>query len=133
MSADSVFQWEQMLSGQYCDIHPAAHTLTIWLVTRVWLSPAAYALVQIGALAFTFALAMRELALAGISRRAQMALTALFALSPVNNVMVITLCQEEPMDATWMKQTCASSSTPVPGSHFPTSLSATLHPPFALC
>ena len=96
MSADSVDQWGQMLSGQYSDIHPAAHTLTIWLVTRVWLSPAAYALAQIGALAFTFALAMRELALAGVSRRAQMALTALFALSPVNNVMVITLWKDIP-------------------------------------
>jgi hypothetical protein len=96
MSADSLYQWGQMLSGQYSDIHPAAHTLTIWLVTRVWLSPAAYALAQIGALAFTFALAMRELALAGVSRRAQMALTALFALSPVNNVMVITLWKDIP-------------------------------------
>jgi hypothetical protein len=96
MSADSLYQWGQMLSGQYNDIHPAAHTLTIWLVTRVWLSPAAYALAQIGALAFTFALAMRELALAGVSRRAQMALTALFALSPVNNVTVITLWKDIP-------------------------------------
>ena len=96
MSADSLYQWEQMLSGRYNDMHPAAHTLTIWLVTRVWLSPAAYALAQIGALAFTFALAMRELALAGVSRRVQMALTALFALSPVNNVMVITLWKDIP-------------------------------------
>jgi len=96
MSYDSVNQWRQMLSGQYYDYHPAAHTLTIWLVTRVWLSPAAYALAQIGALAFTFALAMRELALAGVSRRVQMALTALFALSPVNNVMVITLWKDIP-------------------------------------
>ena len=96
MSSDSVDQWGQMLSGQYNDVHPAAHTLTIWLVTRVWLSPAAYALAQIGALAFTFALAMRELALAGVSRRVQMALTALFALSPVNNVMVITLWKDIP-------------------------------------
>ncbi len=96
MSPDSVDQWGQMLSGRYHDYHPAAHTLTIWLVTRVWLSPAAYALAQIGALAFTFALAMRELALAGVSRRAQMALTALFALSPVNNVMVITLWKDIP-------------------------------------
>lgn len=96
MSADSLYQWGQMLSGRYNDVHPAAHTLTIWLVTRVWLSPAAYALAQIGALAFTFALAMRELALAGVSRRVQMALTALFALSPVNNVMVITLWKDIP-------------------------------------
>jgi hypothetical protein len=96
MSSDSVNQWGQMLSGQYYDYHPFAHTLTIWLVTRVWLSPAAYALAQIGALAFTFALAMRELALAGVSRRVQMALTALFALSPVNNVMVITLWKDIP-------------------------------------
>ncbi len=94
MNADSVYQWEQMLSGRYNDIHPAAHTLTIWLVTRVWLSPAAYALAQIGALAFTFALAMRELALVGVSRRAQMALTALFALSPVNNASVINLWKD---------------------------------------
>jgi len=96
MSPDSLWQWDQMLSGKYYDNHPAAHTLTIWLVTRVWLSPAAYALAQIAALAFTFALAMRELALAGVSRWVQIALTALFALSPVNNVMVVTLWKDIP-------------------------------------
>ncbi len=60
MSQDSVDQWHQLLQGRYEDAHPAFHTLTVWLITRVWLSPAAVALVQIVILsaAIGFGLAM---------------------------------------------------------------------------
>ncbi|MGB9754843.1 DUF6020 family protein [Roseiflexus castenholzii] len=96
MSYDSVDQWGQLLRGKYNDVHPAFHTWTMWLITRVWLSPAAVALAQIGALALVCGLTVRELALLGVSRWVQVVLTVLFALSPVNNLMVITLWKDIP-------------------------------------
>ncbi|ABU59687.1 DUF6020 family protein [Roseiflexus castenholzii] len=96
MSSDSLDQWDQMLRGKYNDVHPAFHTLTMWLITRVWLSPAAVALAQIGALALVCGLTVRELALLGVSRWVQVVLIVLFALSPVNNLMVITLWKDIP-------------------------------------
>ncbi|MCS6841214.1 MAG: DUF6020 family protein [Roseiflexus sp.] len=96
MSTDSVDQWGQMLRGRYHDYHPAFHSLTMWLITRVWLSPAAVALAQIGALALACGLILRELALLGVNRWMQAFLAILFALSPVNNLMVITLWKDIP-------------------------------------
>ncbi|MDW8146905.1 MAG: DUF6020 family protein [Roseiflexaceae bacterium] len=96
LSLDSIDQWAQMLSGQYNDAHPAFHTLTMRVLTLLWLSPAAVALAQISALALAFGLALRELALLGVEKWVQIVLTALFALSPVNNLMVITLWKDIP-------------------------------------
>lgn len=53
-------------------------------------------LAQIAALAMVFALTLRELALVGVARWAQVGIVALFALSPVNNMMVITLWKDIP-------------------------------------
>lgn len=47
MSPDSFYQWGQTVSGKYNDWHPAIHTLTIWLVTQIWYSPAAVAIFDI--------------------------------------------------------------------------------------
>src|SRR5262249_58527353 len=41
MSADSLDQWRQILTREFNDWHPAFHTLTHWLITRPWGSPAA--------------------------------------------------------------------------------------------
>jgi hypothetical protein len=50
MSYDSLQQWEQMTTGQLDNWHPAFHTMSNWLITRLWLSPAAVALTQIATL-----------------------------------------------------------------------------------
>lgn len=94
LSEDPINQWTQMLSNMYSDDQPAFHTLTNRVITLVWLSPAAVALVQIGAMALAFGLTLRELALLRVSKWVQAFLTALFALSPVNNLMVITLWKD---------------------------------------
>ena len=36
-----------MTTGTYDDWHPVFHTWTNWLITRIWLSPAAIAIAQI--------------------------------------------------------------------------------------
>ncbi|MEI8314971.1 MAG: DUF6020 family protein, partial [Verrucomicrobiota bacterium] len=96
MSSDSVDQWGQMLTGHFNNNHPAFHTLTNWLFTRVWLSPAAVAMAQILALASVFGLTMRELALWGVPRNIRIVITMLFSLSPVNGLMTITLWKDVP-------------------------------------
>lgn len=96
MSLDSGDQWGQMLRGRYEDAHPAFHTLVTWLITRIWLSPGMVELAQIAALAVVFALTLRELAQVGVARWAQVGIVALFALSPVSNMMVITLWKDIP-------------------------------------
>jgi uncharacterized membrane protein YjfL (UPF0719 family) len=40
MSPDSLEQWRHIVQGQFNNDHPAFHTLTTWLITRVWIVPA---------------------------------------------------------------------------------------------
>lgn len=96
MSADSLDQWQQMLTGQYIDHHPAFHTLLIWLVTRLSLTPTAVALAQIVALSLTAAAWLAFMQAAGVPRAVVWAGAALFALTPVNGTMVNTLWKDIP-------------------------------------
>lgn len=47
MSPDSIEQWRELLTFKFIDWHPVFHTLTYWLITRLWLSPAAVVMAQI--------------------------------------------------------------------------------------
>jgi hypothetical protein len=96
MSPDSIAQWDQVLKTSFSNNYPAFHTLTNWLITRIWLSPAAIAIVQIIALACVFSLTMHELGLWGIGLRVRALVTTAFCLSPVNGMMVITLWKDIP-------------------------------------
>ncbi len=96
MSADSMVQWEQVISGRYNDHHPFFHTLLIWLVTRPVLSPTAVAVAQILTLALTagaWLVLMQEM---GLPRWLTGCAAALFALTPVNGTMVNTLWKDIP-------------------------------------
>ncbi len=47
LSKDSLNQFSQLVTGHFTDWHPAFHTMTLWLFTRVWFSPASVIVVQI--------------------------------------------------------------------------------------
>jgi hypothetical protein len=47
LSYDSVYQWDQLSTFQFTDWHPAVHTILMWLLTRVWDSPAIVSLFQV--------------------------------------------------------------------------------------
>jgi hypothetical protein len=96
MSQDSVAQWDQVVKTSFSNNYPAFHTLTNWLITRVWLSPAALAIFQILPLAGVFSLTIYELGLWGIGPRIRALITAVFCLSPVNGMMVISLWKDIP-------------------------------------
>ncbi len=94
LSFDSVVQWGQMVTGQLSNGHPALHSMMIWLVTRVWHSPAAVALCQVLALSLTFGLAVREMGRWGVPAWARGLVTVLFAFSPANTALSITLWKD---------------------------------------
>jgi hypothetical protein len=84
MSFDSLSQWRQILNGQFIDANPAFHTLTEWLLTRIWLSPAIVALTQILSLSLITGYGVRVLRKAGAPLWACWATSILMAISPVN-------------------------------------------------
>ncbi|NPV75382.1 MAG: hypothetical protein HPY59_03300 [Anaerolineae bacterium] len=94
MSPDSTNQWGQVLTGKFFDYHPIAHTLTLWLITRLWLSPAAVALAQILALSLVIAAGLGMLERYGLPRWASWLVSVLFALSPVMGSMSVTLLKD---------------------------------------
>jgi hypothetical protein len=96
MSTDSNVQWGQILSGQFNDAHPVFHTLSMWLVTRVWLSPAAVVISQILFLSLTVAWGIRLLEEHGLPAWAGWLLAAIFAFGPLNGNMVIVLWKDIP-------------------------------------
>lgn len=94
MSPDSFDQWRQVLNGHLRDWHPAFHTMSIWLVTRIELSPATVAVAQIIALGSTAGWALSVLQRYGIPKIVLWFTSVLFALWPVNGFMVITLWKD---------------------------------------
>jgi hypothetical protein len=96
MSADSMDQWGQVLSGRFVDHHPAFHTFLIWLLTRLYFSPTVVAIAQIISLAIVAGLWFAFFESLGI-RRWLIWITALvFAVIPVNGTMVNTLWKDIP-------------------------------------
>ncbi len=96
MSPDSLDQWWEVGKAEFRDAHPAIHTMLVWLVTRVWMSPAAVALTQIVAMAGVLAWGLWRLRTLGMPIWLVWATAVAFALSPVNYRMVITLWKDIP-------------------------------------
>ncbi len=96
MSADSMDQWNQILTGQFVDHHPAFHTFLEWLVTRIYLSPVSIAVAQIIALAFVAGLWFAFLESLGTRRWIIWSIALIFAITPVNGTMVNTLWKDVP-------------------------------------
>ena len=99
MSPDSISQWEQVLLKSISNNYPAFHTLTNWLVTRFWYSPAAIAIIQMVSLAVVFSYVLCELEFWGVSKRVCSLIAVMFSMSPVNGMLVITLWKDIPFTA----------------------------------
>ena len=96
MTPDSINQWGQIVSGQFNDAHPIFHTLIMWLLTRIWFSPAIIGVFQIGFLSLVVAWGISILDREGLPPWASWLLVVVFSLSPVNGNMVITLWKDLP-------------------------------------
>lgn len=96
MSADSMVQWEQVLTGVYNDHHPPFHTFTIWLATRIAFTPTSVAIAQILFLGFVAAQWFVFFEQIGLPEWLIWVSLGIFSLSPVNGTMVNTLWKDIP-------------------------------------
>lgn len=94
MSRDSFDQWSQVIGGRFTDGHPAFHTMIIWLITRIWNSPSAVAVVQMLFLSLVSAWGIDALSGLGLTRKRAWFMAGLFAVSPVNAIFSITLWKD---------------------------------------
>jgi len=99
MPNDSISQWKQVTRFSFGDWHPVFHTFLEWLITRIWLSPAMIAIVQILMFSFAFASGVFQFDKMGINRKLLIALTLIFAFNPVNGAFSITILKDTPFIA----------------------------------
>jgi len=91
MSPDAIWQWKQMTVMELNDVHPALHTLTIWLFTRLWFSPASVALFQITALSLVSGWGFTLIRRAGASLGVVMTSLCILCLHPANGYLIVTI------------------------------------------
>ncbi|HBN09999.1 MAG TPA: hypothetical protein DD435_15615 [Cyanobacteria bacterium UBA8530] len=94
MSGDSFSQWMQIGSFHFHDHHPAFHTLAIFLLTRLWHSPAVVALFQAVSLAAIFGYALALFEEIGVPKLALRLSALAFCLAPINGMYSITLWKD---------------------------------------
>jgi hypothetical protein len=94
MSADSFNQWSQMVTNNFVDLHPVFHTLTNWLITRFWFSPAAIALTQIVLLSIVIGWGLVEQEHFGSNPRVSWFSVLIFAILPSTGLMSIMLWKD---------------------------------------
>jgi hypothetical protein len=94
MSPDSMTQWGEVQSGQFSDAHPAIHTMLIWLFSRLWNTPAVLVIFHILLLSLLTAWGLSELQIRGVSPAILWAGALLFALFPVNGLLVVSVWKD---------------------------------------
>ena len=96
ITPDGINQWGQIQTGRLDDALPVGHTLLLILITGVWNSPAAVIVSQILLLSLSVAWGLGILMDQGLPKWAGWLLAVIFAVSPVNARMVITLWKDIP-------------------------------------
>ena len=89
MTSDTFDQWAQIISGQFNDWHCFTHTAFLWLMTRIWLSPAPVVVVQIIALSAVTGWILARFAVLGMPRPMAWVLCGLFALMPGTSIVLV--------------------------------------------
>lgn len=89
LSPDSIDQFTQLATGRFADWHPAFHTMTLWLLTRIWFSPAPVVLAQIALLAGLVGALLARLEERGAPRWANWAAALFLAGSPALGLMLL--------------------------------------------
>ena len=96
ITPDGINQWGQIQTGRLDDALPVGHTLLLILITGAWNSPAAVIVSQILLLSLSTAWGLGILMEQGLPKWAGWLLAVVFAVSPVNARMVITLWKDIP-------------------------------------
>ncbi|SDN35080.1 hypothetical protein SAMN04487897_102602 [Paenibacillus sp. yr247] len=96
MSPDSIDQWNQTITGNFTGSHPIFHTFYIWIIKKIWGSPASVALVQIIICSLMIGYISYYLEKIGIKRRVVLLINLIYSINPVNNIMSIALWKDIP-------------------------------------
>ncbi len=96
MSPDSLAQWHQAAEWRLSDRHPALHTMTLWLGTRIANTPAVVAGLQILVLSLVVGVGLAHLRRRGLPAWLAWVTCTVFALSPVNQTMSISIWKDIP-------------------------------------
>jgi hypothetical protein len=96
MNQDSLDQWMQVKAFAFDLANPIFHTLLTWLVTRVWMSPAAVVTAQILGLGLTTGYALYRLDKIGLHKYVLAAAAVVAAIVPPNAFYVVMLCKDIP-------------------------------------
>ncbi len=92
MSQDAQNQWWQFFNPQLLNNSlPVFHTLTMWAITRFWLSPAAIVIVQILILGIVSGWGFSLLRRLGVPQIILFVAWIIFTFSPVNSFFIITV------------------------------------------
>lgn len=94
MSPDSIMQWGEVQSGQFSDAHPALHTMFIWLLSRLWNTPAMLVIFHLLLLSLLTAWGLGELQKRGVSSVVLWVGALLFALFPLNGLLVVSVWKD---------------------------------------
>jgi hypothetical protein len=106
MSGDSYDQWSQVVSARFNDAHPVFHSLLLWVLTRLWLSTAAVVIFHILALSLTVAWGLKVLQRYGLPNWGAWLVAGIFALSPINGQIVITIWKDIPYSTAMLLFSC---------------------------
>lgn len=96
MSVDSFTQWDQVAKGIYGDWHPILSTVLIWIITRLWYSPAAVVIVQILYFSVGVSYCLSFFMEHGVNKILLIVMCMLFSLWPLNGLLVITVWKDIP-------------------------------------
>jgi hypothetical protein len=96
LSTDVYNQFQEIVAGQFNDWHPAFHTFFLWLMTRVWFSPAPAIIVQILALSSLLGCGLSLVERSGTPRWLTWTLALLFAASPAIGLILLNPWKDTP-------------------------------------
>ena len=96
MSSDSIDQLGQVQQFEFANFHPAAHTISMWAVTRVWNSPGAVTLVQVLAMAVLLGVTARRLTQLGVPIALSVAAVWAASVTPMVGATTVTVWKDVP-------------------------------------
>ena len=95
MSFDSVSQWDQLSTFKITNLHPAAHTILEWILTRIWYSPAIISLFQVLIASLVIGYGLNTIQKVGrIPGYILIILSFLFTANPIVGIMNVTLWKD---------------------------------------
>ena len=95
MSYDSLYQWDQLSTLKISSWHPAIHTILMWILTRIWYSPAIVSLFQVVFASIIIGYGLNSiLAASSLPAYLFVALGILMAGNPLVGIIDITLWKD---------------------------------------